>query len=298
MAPLDKGEARAVAVFNTLRGNAPALLVGTAAALLALHPFGDKAWMPNWLSFLGTPVLFYLALTLYLAAVVAFILRKDSVGSLRAKVRTLGDKNEQLSLHLMAVLLEEIRQLLMQLGLDTTNHRISLYRHCDGKFRLLARYSKNPTYQHSGRSMYPDNQGLIGQCWTEGKKHVRNLPADPDKWVERAVVKYKFSVDEARKIRMKSRSMMGVRLDCGHTRAVPTGVIIVESMDPGGMAGEADNLANNQIVGLITRSLQVSIQSLPADGRDAMRKIMSPATGKLADAKVPKSTKLWRRNVT
>lgn len=275
MSSLNKGERWILRSFNTIKGNFPNLFIVAAGALLAIYPIGRESWMPGYLSFISHPWIFYLGLALYVIGALAFLFRKDSYGDLRENVRDLKAGNQKISRDLIAILQEQIRHLVIQLDLDTSNHRISLYRHAEGKFHLLSRHSRNPTYQAPGRSEYPDNQGLIGDCWTRGKAHVRDLPEDKTEWIDNATEKHRIPPKVSRQFKMRSRSLMGVRLDCGETRSVPTGIIIIESTEPRGMAIKLDDLVNSDMVDLLTRTLLVSIESLPRDGRDMIQEITS-----------------------
>lgn len=276
MTELNNSERKVLSAFHTFRGNGPGFLVATAGALLAIHPIGSAEWFPDKLSFVARPWFFFLAVAMYVVAIIMFFVRRETFGSLTEKVRDLERTNEKTSRDLVAVLRELIRQLVVQEDLDTVQNRISLYRHYNGKFYLLARYSRNPNYQATGRRQYPDNEGIIGHCWTRGSGQVRDLPSDESSWIENATEKYGIPADVARDFKMKPRSLMGVRLDCGETGSIPTGVIVVESTEPRGMAGKLDALVASDMVDLIKRTLQVSIQSLPMDGREVIQQINRP----------------------
>ena len=120
------------------------------------------------------------------------------------------------------------------LNLDTSE-RISLYVHDRAAFVMLARHSANPEFAKSGqRSVYPESEGVIGEAWRNKQHIVFDLPdpeADLDAYLARLRDDYRIPEGTGRAIRMKSRSLLGLRYPDGNLD-VPLGVAIIESTDP------------------------------------------------------------------
>lgn len=115
------------------------------------------------------------------------------------------------------------------LGFGDTE-RVSVYRHDDGKFALLCRYSKNPIYQRRGRPFYPDNEGCIGKAWREGEDYIDDLP-DPEHssrdYEERLRRDWNIPAETTRNFKMKSRSYAALAIE--NHRDERVGVMVFES---------------------------------------------------------------------
>lgn len=115
--------------------------------------------------------------------------------------------------------------------------RISFYLHdpLANIFTLNARYSHDPVFLKPGRSTFPDDQGVISKCWRSPHGEIyRSVPIrfEADKAAySREQRKLGLSVDDARKLRMKSQLYFGWRVrDKSVSHQV--GVFIVESTHP------------------------------------------------------------------
>ena len=116
------------------------------------------------------------------------------------------------------------------LGFGDTE-RISVYKHDDGMFRLLGRYSKNPVFQKRGRPTYPDDQGCIGAAWRNGEAIVEKLPDPSTDLGEYAGCLHRdwdIPVDVSTGFRMRSRSLAAFALEDTHDRRIA--VIVFESV--------------------------------------------------------------------
>lgn len=157
----------------------------------------------------------------------------------------------------------------VELELDLSRSRISVYTHVDEQFFLVKRYSTNPTLAKSGRPQYPDNQGLIGKVWATGKTQlVTHLPKDRRLWNQACTEVWGIPPAVAAALRMQARSLLGRRIDSGPEHArTGTGLIILESLDAKGLVGEQrDKL--EQFSALLMEVLALSVE--PLDDRDAV----------------------------
>lgn len=95
--------------------------------------------------------------------------------------------------------------------------RISVYRRSGKVFQMIGRYSKNPDYAELGRSVYPADQGVIGEAWSadEGTA-VADLPdwrVEPERYYEELRDKWAIDRDTAERLTMKSASFAACALD-------------------------------------------------------------------------------------
>lgn len=117
------------------------------------------------------------------------------------------------------------------------SERVSIYNFENDKFVMLGRYSMNPTFNTSGRGVYPANQGCIQKAWCEGFAEVQDLP-DPDNNYQdyKDCLKNDWSINNSvvDKLSMKSRSFVGIAIDDvkGINKAA---VIIFESIKSNGL---------------------------------------------------------------
>lgn len=115
--------------------------------------------------------------------------------------------------------------------------RASLYRHGaeTESFIRVARVSLNPQLCNGGRKFYPDSEGLIADVWARGEASLRDLKGSREDWNNQHVESMGYSMETVSKLKMQSRSMVGVRLDYDHK---PVGVVIVESENPRGVQAQ------------------------------------------------------------
>lgn len=119
-------------------------------------------------------------------------------------------------------------------GLElNTDSRISLYLH-DGKaFYLIARYSDNEKYKKfSKRVVYPADQGCIAKAWELGQYLKNDLP-DPDTsehdYLNVLSQEFSIPLEVGKNFVMKSRSLLGVRLNDSQTKQ-NLAIIIIENI--------------------------------------------------------------------
>jgi len=188
----------------------------------------------SWLVSSVPGLVFLCAAVLTLAGSIVAWKRTPGLLSLRKRVAELEaileraerDYYDQLAVEL-AVILKDV------LGYGDTE-RISVYRHRGGAFQMIGRYSDNPVYRNCGRSIYPDDEGIIGRAWRE-ESATANLP-DPDAEsnLYHEVLENEWNIDRAtaEKFTMKSRSYVARALyepkgvDC-------VAIVVVESTEAG-----------------------------------------------------------------
>lgn len=125
------------------------------------------------------------------------------------------------------------------LGLDG-KHRISIYKHNGSHFEMIARFSDAKPYAKRGRSIYPDNQGCIGEAWhaPDGKCLATGLskPATA-RYRDRHVNAWNMPVAVFDALTMKSRAIyaIAIRDDGGQRHAIA----VFESTAPDGLDAAA-----------------------------------------------------------
>ncbi|MDY3127392.1 MAG: hypothetical protein SOW59_04585 [Corynebacterium sp.] len=125
-------------------------------------------------------------------------------------------------------------------------------------FVPLLRHSDDPTLETFGRKTYPAGQGFIGYSWANRAASQRDELDDRAKWEANLVENYGFSVDEAKGLRMHSKSYAAVRLSVASRHI---GVIVVESEKKRGVTrGTADALINSAWVEVIARDVDYYLQ--------------------------------------
>ena len=123
-----------------------------------------------------------------------------------------------------------------ELGLTDTE-RVSLYRphpeHAPD-FARVGRHSTNPFYRTNGRDRYPGNCDVISKSWREGA--CRRQLTDPSagsaerqRYNEQIVQNHAVSVDQVRRLSMRSIDLHGFRLSHGSAPYDAVGVVVFES---------------------------------------------------------------------
>lgn len=119
-------------------------------------------------------------------------------------------------------------------ALDGENERrVSVYRHTGSGFSLVSRCSIQPAYRRKGRTVYPDDQGVIGLAWERGDAELDGLPdcaADSHAYFL-ALQQQGIERATAESMAMKSRHLIGIALLDSRKKA-RIGVLIAESTRP------------------------------------------------------------------
>lgn len=205
--------------------------IGFAAVGILLTP-PDEGFL--WLVSSGPGRVFLGAAVLTLAGSIVAWKRTPGLLSLRKRVAELeavleraeSDYYDQFAVEL-SVILKDV------LGYGDTE-RISVYRHRGGAFQMIGRYSDDPVLRNRGRSIYPDDEGIIGRAWRE-ESATANLP-DPDTQSDLyyEVLENEWNVDRAtaEEFTMKSRSLVARALyePKGVDRVA---IVVVESTETG-----------------------------------------------------------------
>jgi type II secretory pathway pseudopilin PulG len=90
------------------------------------------------------------------------------------------------------------------LTLDTSS-RVTIYYEDDGSFYLLARYSRNPSYDKIHRQKFSLNQGVISRAWEHGTCIETGCPSNSSNgYQEYLQKKYNYDVDKINSLNMKS----------------------------------------------------------------------------------------------
>lgn len=156
---------------------------------------------------------------------IAKLMKEHAESASRARSRSRG----------LALILEQSLMTVMDsLEIDFTRARITVYKHMDNSFCVIGRTSRSQQLQSVRRQSYSDDQGFIATVWDVAEGVLTNRPASEDIWIKACVASH-IPAEEAKKIRMKSRSLVGKRIDVdGH----PRGLMIVESLEPYGVVPE------------------------------------------------------------
>lgn len=129
---------------------------------------------------------------------------------------------------LLKLLMADIGSRALSFGAD---ERMSIYRHDQGAFVLLARYSSNPTLEVPGRGVYDDSQGVIALAWRSGTHYVTDLPQAESEYLSVHRDSYNFTDEITKKLTMRPRSVVGIRYPEGPNNP-PIGVVVIESHAP------------------------------------------------------------------
>ena len=208
-----------------VKANGHLAINGVGALLLALASL--STWMLAGGAILSVAGL---AWGLYAAPKVHELQQREALARRRAQDRTDGLKD------IMRLVLHEIAT---QMSLDLSHTRLSVYTHGHSSFSMVQRYSENPVLTAPSRTTYPDSEGLIGEVWSSGHcQLVTRLPKDREKWNQNCVDKWHIPHATASAMSMHSRSMLGRRIDTQGRHREPLGVVILESLEPTGLAGE------------------------------------------------------------
>jgi len=112
------------------------------------------------------------------------------------------------------------------------SERISVYRHNGHAFTMIGRYSTNPSYKKRSRTIYPDNQGAIGEAWEKrtAVAYIPDFASDEDGYYE-AHASWGVDYETAANLSMRSRVYVACSiLDAKQLN--PVAVAVVESTSP------------------------------------------------------------------
>lgn len=147
--------------------------------------------------------------------------------------------------------------LLMQLLKDRSAHtpscRLSAYSVERDRFVLLSRSSVNPVHERRGRPTYPLDTGVIGEAWAREGAHQRFDVDTREEWEAELVSSGNFTAEDARGLKMFSKSVIAVRVDTPSGEKV--GMLVLESEDK-------DQFAPSAVDALRKRPLTAAITSL------------------------------------
>jgi hypothetical protein len=199
------------AVYNywpNFLSNVATVMLAVAAIWFSLQPKG------HWI--IG-PILI-----LVLAALLSFVTewkiysRTGKLSNLERRNTALEYSNEELEGMLRSLFREQLRLLAHKIGFSDSE-RISAYRYDRDidAFRLVSRFSQNPTLNGPGRSEYPADEGCIAKAWQTGEA----VALLPDKRTDETAYFAKLEADwgipraVAEQLTMVSRHMVGFALE-------------------------------------------------------------------------------------
>lgn len=229
------------------------LLMVAGAALLGLGP--DQAWA------------YWLGAVTSLGGAVWELWKGRRYAQLDASMEAAGTRALERSTSLNTILDSALRVLMSDLSVDFASARVSVYRHLDDSFILLARVSQSLGLEKVGRARYPDSQGVIGLAWDRGANSRTMLPEGRSEWNDECVKSYEMDSVTAAELTMHARSIVGRRVDTIAVHPRPIGLIIIESLRARGVEGATlDELDRSPIYPLLRAILIEVIQCL--DERD------------------------------
>lgn len=156
-------------------------------------------------------------------------------------------------------------------GLTGFEYRASLYCHGSASFILLVRMSDNPDLAVHGRPSYPEHEGVIGKAWSKGSAALVDLPVDRPGW-NAQMVEHGLNSETVEKLRMQSRSIVGIRIDDpARSPAEPVGVLVLESLAPRGVHGRTiDRVAQTSVWPLLVSFMVQAREHFPALARTVL----------------------------
>jgi hypothetical protein len=205
-----------------------------AFAFISLIPrVRDEGWL--WLVSSTTGIVFLGAAVLTLLGTIISGRRTRNARSLSERVEELEGILERVRVDYYDQFSIELSNFLRgTLGYGDTE-RVSVYRHRGrGAFQMIGRYSENPVYAEPGRTIYPDDQGVIGAAWRHATASVDlpNPQEEPERYYQSLERDWNISRETAESFAMKSRSLVARALyePRGHVRVA---VVVVESTGVG-----------------------------------------------------------------
>ena len=175
---------------------------------------------------------FIVGIVLSVAAAVIALVAAPRVGRLVRGERASAERARDRARSMGAVMEITLTSLLDDLAIDASRARASVYRHGDGAFIMLARASVSERLKSPGRGAYPDDEGIIGVAWDVSVAHAYGLPGTEVKWKRECVTRWGMSQVAVDAIKMRSRSLLGVRIDADGVTRRPVGLIVIESLEP------------------------------------------------------------------
>lgn len=164
---------------------------------------------------------------------------------------------------LRSILEAGVRALMNELNVDFHDARVSVYRHKDDHFILLARHSQSPVLESRGRGRYDDSEGLIGRAWERGEGVVVGLPDERGAWERTCVSEYGMDAASVAGIAMQAKSLVGKRFDSEVRPKSPVGLIVIESTKKRGVNGTTlDELRSSPIYPLLEQVLVEAVACL------------------------------------
>lgn len=199
--------------------------------------------VPAWTLDLA-PIVFFLGVVLYVAGAISTLVIKSRQKPLREELANIKETSKQLRARL-----EDAEQAAGQLSIKrstdifrmvsdylghmsvehqafTDSERLSLYFHNEDHFKLIGRHSLNTELTKIGRPKIPATEGCLGHAWGDGGSQIYNLPTDDKDWLNELKNVYGINNQDARALRMKSRSICCIDLTEGYQRI---GMMVFES---------------------------------------------------------------------
>ena len=210
---------------------APELFLGSRNGIVAQRPLFEFSWEPP-------QVAFVLGIVFTLAGLIRQVSLRPSYNQLlqsRNAARTHAVERAGAAEGVLRAILVRLAD---SLDLNSSTIRLSVYCHEQSEFVLLSRMSADPALKVRGRNSYPDSQGVIGKAWKLRTAALVDLPEDYDAWQKQLAING-IDEDTASKLSMRSRSLIGVRIDADEGgEQVPVGVLVLESTKPRGVNGK------------------------------------------------------------
>lgn len=144
---------------------------------------------------------------------------------------TVGEFQKNIPSESRAFLREIIREIFKRHKL-THQDRITIYQHIEAEdyFVAVARYYSSPELAKFGREFYPKGQGIIWKAWDEGCAHgSHKLTGDTEEFLELLKDTYQIPNNAAKRIRMRSQSLIAVKIE--NAASFPRGVAVIESTE-------------------------------------------------------------------
>lgn len=271
-ATVDKVARGVLWTFRLIKGWLPRALGGAASLAFIVWGVMGAPWTNEvWIFAVGV----VLALSAFVAE---FVVQNPSYMTL-SRLREEAERQAALK---SDALERAIRIMLIRLGkhcrLEGHSDRISVYYFHDGRFFLVSRHAKNPTFEARGRDSYPAGEGAIGNAWAaEHGEALVSMPSGKEAW-KRAAKRQGLSEETIGRMKMKSLGFAGYRLEAGE-RSV--GVLMVESTTPNRVKQEhLDQISESHIVAALGELV-------------ASFAMMTPAGESIATASVPTPARRW-----
>jgi hypothetical protein len=160
------------------------------------------------------------------------IFREPGRGELKRERAELENARDKTQEDYHKFFLRTLEEQYHRVGLNNLD-RVSIYKRDGNQFVHLARYSDSEAFRTEGRQIYPANQGIFRDSWNQKGAQVLspaipNAAEDEEAYCQHLLEHQNIPIEQSRRFAMKSRHVVGCRVDSPTTG--PVGLLVFESV--------------------------------------------------------------------